>query len=117
MLTAALAAACVARWMMYSYAAGGAALPARIGENLFESTNEWSSTVTPRVNVDVLASVADDVAREERGRAAPGSARTPFLLIVFGGVLAVSVVFYPPSRLLAPAAFVLMFYTGANVDR
>jgi len=40
-----------------------------------------------------------------------------FLLIVLGGVVAVSVLFYPTSRLLAPASFVLMFYTARNVAR
>ena len=38
-----------------------------------------------------------------------------FLLIVLGGVVAVSVLFYPTSRLLAPASFVLMCYTARNV--
>jgi hypothetical protein len=67
-LAAALALACVLPWMVYSNAAGGAALPARIGENLFVSTNEWGTAVAPRVNVDVLASIADDVARERLAR-------------------------------------------------
>ncbi|HEX4565537.1 MAG TPA: hypothetical protein VH138_02855 [Vicinamibacterales bacterium] len=40
-----------------------------------------------------------------------------FLLIVLGGIVAVSVLFYPTSRLLAPASFVLMFYTARNVAR
>jgi len=212
-VAAAVAAVCVAPWMAYSYAAGGAALPARIGENLFESTNEWSTVVTPRVNVDVLASVADDVARDrlaregittygmaardralvdyvreyvrahpietiglklrnlafalqprllpftervgtasivDGGLVLPEQRRRPiaydvlggafqgvlllgaaaglwtrrgrasedsFLLIVLTGVLSVAVVFYPTSRLLAPATFVLMFYTAAWPDR
>jgi hypothetical protein len=212
-VAAALAIACVAPWMLYSYAAGGAAFPARIGENLFESTNEWTPAVAPRVNVDVLVSVADEVAHDrlaregitqygmaERDRAlvdyvsdyvrahpvrtmtlkfqnlayalqprllpftervgsasivdgrlvVPEQRRRPlahelaaagfqsvllvgaalglwkrrlrladdaFLLIVFGGVVAVSVVFYPTSRLLAPASFVLMFFTAARWER
>jgi len=37
-----------------------------------------------------------------------------FLLIVFGSVLAVNVIFFPTSRLLAPATFVLMFYVSVN---
>jgi hypothetical protein len=35
-----------------------------------------------------------------------------FPLIVLGGILAVNVIFYPTTRLLAPASFVLMFYTA-----
>jgi len=40
-----------------------------------------------------------------------------FLLIVLGGIVGVSVLFYPTSRLLAPASFVLMFYTARNFAR
>src|SRR5262249_26780814 len=35
-----------------------------------------------------------------------------FLLIVAGGVIAVSVVFFPTSRLLAPMTFVWIFYAS-----
>ena len=211
-IAASLAIACVAPWLVYSYAAGGAVLPARIGENLFESTNQWATALVPGVNVDVLASVADGVARDrlarngiaeygmaERDRALldevrdyvrahpvhtmtlkirnlayafqprilpftertgdasivdgrfviPEQRRRPvayevaaagfqsvlligaacglakrrrrleedaFLLIVFGSIVAVSVVFYPTSRLLAPASFVLMFFTAACLE-
>lgn len=209
-VAAALAAACVTPWMAYSYAAAGAALPARIGENLFESTNEWSAAVAPKHNVDLMVSVADEIARQrlaregivgygtaERDRALleyvrdyvrehpfettrlklrnlvyalqprllpftersgsasivdgrlvmPEQRRRPlacdimgaafqtvllagaaaglwqrrgraaedaFLLIVLSSILAVAVIFYPTSRLLAPATFVLMFYTAAR---
>jgi hypothetical protein len=212
-IAASLVIACVAPWLVYSYAAGGAALPARIGENLFESTNQWATALVPRVNVDLLASVADGVARDrlarngiaeygmaERDRALldevrdyvrahpiqtmtlkirnlayafqprllpfterkgdasivdarlviPEQRRRPlayevaaagfqsvllvgaacglakrrrhleqdaFLLIVFGSIVAVCVVFYPTSRLLAPASFVLMFFTAACLER
>jgi hypothetical protein len=211
-VAAALAIACVAPWLVYSYAAAGAALPARIGENLFVSTNQWATALVPRVNVDVLVSIADKVAHDRLARAGiaeygtaerdralldetrdyvrahpiqtmtlkirnlayafqprilpfterrgdasivdgrlvvPEQRRRPlaydvaaavfqgvllvgaacglakrrrhfeqdaFLLIVFGSIVAVSVVFYPTSRLLAPASFVLMFFTAACLD-
>jgi hypothetical protein len=39
------------------------------------------------------------------------------LLLIAGSVLAVTIVFFPTTRLLAPMMFVLMFYTAAAVDR
>lgn len=39
------------------------------------------------------------------------------LLLVALSVVAVNVVFFPTSRLLAPMSFVLMFYTGASLGR
>lgn len=50
---------------------------------------------------------------KRRGQLEPDA----FLLIVLGGVITVSVLFYPTSRLLAPASFVLMVYTARNVAR
>jgi hypothetical protein len=39
------------------------------------------------------------------------------LLLVAGSVLAVNVVFFPTSRLLAPMTVVLMFYTAVSLER
>jgi 4-amino-4-deoxy-L-arabinose transferase-like glycosyltransferase len=60
--------ASLAPWMAYNHLVGGTYLPPRIGENLFESTNPWATEIVPRVNVDVLGSLADTLAREDLAR-------------------------------------------------
>lgn len=197
-LAAVVAIACLLPWMAYSRATGGSLWPSRVGENLYVGTNEWTHTLVPRTNVDVLTPLATDLVTgepypdrallrraldyagrhplsvltlklrnlfyslqprllpftERAGSAAlvdgalvlPEQRPRPdvyewiagvfqgvllaggaiglwqrrkrlsedaFLLIVLGGVLAINVIFYPTSRLLAPASFVLMFYTAA----
>jgi hypothetical protein len=193
---------CLAPWMTYSRATDGSVWPARVGENLYVSTSEWTRAVVPATNVDVLVPLATDLVRGEADpdralvRRAIGYARRhpmavvalklrnaayvvqprllpfservgsasivdgrlvipdqrprplgyemiaalfqsvlvagaaaglwrrrhqlgddAFLLMVLGSIVAVSVVFYPTSRLLAPATFVLMFYTAAWPER
>ena len=66
-------AALVVPWMVYSRHVSGAALPGRIGENLFESTSEWAESVgVPRTNVDVMMPELDEVARAELARRGNG---------------------------------------------
>jgi len=73
--TAAACAALIVPWMAYSRSVSGAALPGRIGENLFESTSEWAESIgVPRTNADVMIAQLDRSARDElrrRGNADP----------------------------------------------
>lgn len=200
-LAAAVLAASVGPWMAYSRATDGSPWPARVGENLFVSTNEWTRAIVPAMNVDLLVPLATDLVRaepdpdraltrraidyarrhpmtvvalklrnvayalqprlvpftERAGSASivdgvlvvPEQRRRPvayeliaasfqtvllagtaaglwkrrgrlgddaFLLIVLASIVAVEVIFFPTSRLLAPATFVLMFYTGAAFE-
>jgi len=67
--TAAACAAVVVPWMIYSRQVSGAALPGRIGENLYESTSEWAESIgVPRTNVDVMLPALDAAARAELAR-------------------------------------------------
>jgi dolichyl-phosphate-mannose-protein mannosyltransferase len=63
-----VAAGCVVPWMAYSRAASDAALPPRIGENLFVSTSEYAWPVIPRLNPDLLIPIADDLVRDDMAR-------------------------------------------------
>jgi 4-amino-4-deoxy-L-arabinose transferase-like glycosyltransferase len=64
-IVAAVAAACVAPWMAYSRASDGSWWPARVGENLFVSTNQWAREIIPATNVDVLVPLATRMAANE----------------------------------------------------
>jgi hypothetical protein len=198
----AVMAVSLAPWMAYSRATDGSIWPSRIGENLYVSTSEWTRTVVPTTNVDVLVPLTTELVRDEAdpdralirrtigyarrhpmtvvalkvrnlayvlqprllpftervGSASivdgklvvPGQRRRPliyeviaavfqavlllgaavglwkrrqrlgddaFLLIVLGSIVAVAVIFFPTSRLLAPGSFVLMFYVAAWPER
>jgi hypothetical protein len=54
--------------MAYTHAVSGAALPPRIGENLFVSTSEYAWPVIPRLNPDLLIPIADDLVQGEMAR-------------------------------------------------
>ena len=210
-VTGLMSASCIVPWMAYSRAISDAALPPRIGENLFVSTSEYAWPVIPRLNPDLLLPIAGDLVHREmarRGitvysvteqdriltglaidyaRAHPmatlwlkirnflyilqprllpfyervgwaamvnGRLEIPqqrprplifeavaaafqtiltvggiaglairwryrrddaFLLVVAASVIAINVVFFPTSRLLAPMTFVWMFYTAVAV--
>ena len=209
-IAAGVTAAALTPWLLFSRATDGTLLPPRVGENLFVSTGEWADALVPRVNVDVLLPITEDLVRRELGpsysladrdrllrdravayaRAHPartiglklknlacilqprllpftersGSAeivggtlvippqtRRPLafelaaggfqallliggaagvwkrryhlagadaiLLVVAASIAAVTVVFFPTSRLLAPMTFVLMFYTAVTCER
>lgn len=49
-----------------------------------------------------------------RGRWTPADA---LMLAIAGSVIGISTIFFPTSRLLAPMAFVMMFYTGIALNR
>jgi hypothetical protein len=193
---------CLAPWMAYSRATDGSMWPARVGENLYVSTSEWTRVVVPATNVDVLVPLTADLVRgapdpdgalvrmaigyarrhpmtvaalklrnlafvlqprllpfteragsasivdgrlvvpEQHSRPLPYEAIAAlfqtvllagaaaglwmrrgrladdaFLVIVLTGVVAIAVIFFPTSRLLAPASFVLMFYTAGTCAR
>jgi 4-amino-4-deoxy-L-arabinose transferase-like glycosyltransferase len=68
LVTAAAAAACILPWLGFNRVVSGAALPPRIGENLFVSTSEWARPIVPRLNVDLLLPLTDELVRDEMAR-------------------------------------------------
>lgn len=66
-VAAGVTAAALTPWLSFSRANGGTLLPPRVGENLFVSTSEWAGGLVPRVNVDVLLPLAEDLVRRELG--------------------------------------------------
>jgi hypothetical protein len=68
LVTAVTLAASVLPWMIYCQATSGLAFPPRVGENLFVSTSAIAGPVVPRINVDVLVPLTDDLVRDEMQR-------------------------------------------------
>jgi len=68
LVAAAMLAACVGPWMIFSRTTQGAVLPARIGENLFVSTSALAEPIVPRYNVDLLMPLVEDIAHAEMTR-------------------------------------------------
>jgi hypothetical protein len=62
------AAILIVPWLLFNRAVSGAALPPRIGENLFVSTSEYAKPIVPRLNVDLLLPLTDELVRAEMTR-------------------------------------------------
>jgi hypothetical protein len=67
-------------WMRFTDVRGGMPLPPRIGANLFVSTGAWTAGLVPRVNLDVLSPLTDELVSSGIGADASWRDRDRFLL-------------------------------------